>query len=380
LKEKAKAPPEVVEERASWPQDVFLWPLTATRLAMDAYLQWLAGGKSTSSPPTDEMRLPWTTPNVIALQLSSMRLRDFSRGRGGRPLLVCAPYALHSALMVDFASGHSLVQTLQQRGKDRIYVTDWRSAELEMRYLSIDSYLADLNVAVDEIGPPVDLVGLCQGGWLSLIFTARFPAKVRRLVLVGAPVDVSVQSELSAMVAGLPKATFEELVHRGEGILSGKHVLRFWSIPLHLDGMEATLQRDLSDSTAESRALLERFERWDNETLDLPGTYYLEVTDWIFRENRIAEGRFMALGHKIDLGAVQAPVFLLAGAKDVVVPLEQAFATARLLGTPSAWLQRAVEPCGHLGLVMGCKSLRNSWHRIAWWLETDTDGRAGLYP
>ena len=28
--------------------------------------------------------------------------------------------------------------------------------------------------------------------------------------------------------------------------------------------------------------LLDRFERWDRATLDLPGTYYLEVTDRVF--------------------------------------------------------------------------------------------------
>jgi pimeloyl-ACP methyl ester carboxylesterase len=43
--------------------------------------------------------------------------------------------------------------------------------------LSIDSYLADLNIAVDELGPPVDLIGLCQGGWLALVYAARFPKK-----------------------------------------------------------------------------------------------------------------------------------------------------------------------------------------------------------
>jgi pimeloyl-ACP methyl ester carboxylesterase len=52
---------------------------------------------------------------------------------------------------------------------------------------TIDSYLSDLNVAVDDIGPPVDLIGLCQGGWLSLVYAARFAGKVRRLVLAGAP-------------------------------------------------------------------------------------------------------------------------------------------------------------------------------------------------
>jgi pimeloyl-ACP methyl ester carboxylesterase len=44
-----------------------------------------------------------------------------------------------------------------------------------MRYLSIDNYLADLDVAVDELGGKVDLVGLCQGGWMALLFAARFP-------------------------------------------------------------------------------------------------------------------------------------------------------------------------------------------------------------
>jgi len=47
-----------------------------------------------------------------------------------------------------------------------------------MRFFSIDTYVADLNVAVDELGGTVNLVGLCQGGWLSLIYAARFPAKV----------------------------------------------------------------------------------------------------------------------------------------------------------------------------------------------------------
>ena len=76
-------------------------------------------------------------------------------------------------------------------GRSRVFVTDWRSATPEMRYFTIDSYLADLNVAVDQLGPPVDLIGLCQGGWLALVYAARFPTKVRRLVLVGAPIDIA---------------------------------------------------------------------------------------------------------------------------------------------------------------------------------------------
>ncbi|KRR07746.1 poly(3-hydroxyalkanoate) synthetase [Bradyrhizobium jicamae] len=307
-----------------------------------------------------------------------MRLRQFLQGKAEQqPVLVCAPYALHGAEIADFAPGHSLVEALHKGGIDRVYVSDWCSATPEMRHLSIDNYLADLNVAIDEIGAPVDLVGLCQGGWLSLIYAARFPGKVRRLVLAGAPVDVSKPSELSKMVAALPQPAFEQMVRQGDGVVSGEHMLRFWNIPFSQHDVETALQRDLGDGSDEAQMLLDRFERWDRAALDLPGTYYLEVTERVFRKNQIARGRFVALGRKIDLAEVRLPVFLLAGESDIVVPRNQAFATARLLGTQPAWLERACEPCGHLGLFMGSKALSHSWRRIARWLQADIGDVAG---
>lgn len=296
-----------------------------------------------------------------------MRLRDFSLTAAGPSVLVCAPYALHSAWITDFAPGHSIVEALRREGLDRVYLTDWRSATTDMRYFSIDSYLSDLNVAVDEIGAPVDLIGLCQGGWLSLVYAARFPEKVRRLVLAGAPVDISVPSELSRTVATTPQQAFEGMVTPGRGIVSGEHMLRVWTKSFSAQEVETLLQREL----APGDGLLDRFRRWDNATLDLPGAYFLQVVNWIFRENRLARGCFVALGREIKLSEVKTPVFLLAGGDDEVVPAEQAFATAALLGTPPVRMERASECRRHLSLFMGGKTLTNSWSRIARWLKSD---------
>lgn len=376
MTEKAKPPEQ--HAGADWAQQVWLWPLEATRLALHSYAQWFADQKPASSRVPDQAPLAWTTPNTVVLQLPSMQLREFSHGKTTQPpVVVCVPYALHGALIADFAPGHSLVEVLQKGGVNRIYVPDWRSAVPDMRYLSIDNYLADLNVAIDEIGAPVDLVGLCQGGWLSLVYAARFPGKVRRLVLAGAPVDVSTPSELSKMVAALPQAAFEQMVQQGDGLVSGEHMLRFWNIPFSRQDVEAVLQRNLGDGSDEALTLLDRFARWDGATLDLPGTYYLEVTDRVFRQNLIASGSFVALGRRIDLAEVCVPVFLLAGESDVVVPRDQAFATARLLGTRPAWLERACEPCDHLSLFMGRNALSHSWRRVARWLQADIDDVAG---
>ncbi|MDE5447164.1 alpha/beta fold hydrolase [Bradyrhizobium sp. CSA207] len=359
-------------KRPSGPEHVpevpLLWPFAAARLAVDACFWWLERGPAGK----DDSRLPWTTPNTVALELATMRLRDCTRARSGQPALVCAPYALHRALIADFAPGHSVVQSLQKGGVERVYLTDWRSASPDMRHLSIDSYLGDLNVAIDEIGAPVDLVGLCQGGWLSLLYAARFPAKVRRLVLVGAPVDLAIDSSLSRLARNAPEMVYDQLVARGGGNVSGEEMLRFWSRALSRDDIAKALQINLADK--EVAALLARFDRWNTETLDLPGTYYLQIVNWIFRQNRIATGNFTALGRAIDLKDVKAPVFLLAGLDDEVVPAAQALATAKLLGTPPAFVAAASEPSNHLGLFMGARTHAHAWPRIAEWLRDDLPG------
>jgi len=124
----------------------------------------------------------WTTPNRIALELPSMRLREFSGGGDNIATLVCAPLALHDATLTDFAPDHSLVAALQMAGLRNVFVTDWRSATPEMRFFSIDSYLADLNVVVDELGGYANLIGVCQGGWMALAYAARYPSKIRGVV------------------------------------------------------------------------------------------------------------------------------------------------------------------------------------------------------
>ena len=91
-----------------WAQQAWLWPLEATRIALQGYAQWFAD-QSPSPAGAEESPLDWTTPNTVALQLQTMRLRAFSSAAVTQPpVLICAPYALHGALIADFAPGHSL--------------------------------------------------------------------------------------------------------------------------------------------------------------------------------------------------------------------------------------------------------------------------------
>jgi len=358
-----------------FPSIAFLWPAMLAASAGEMASGFAKQLVRFADPDmqTEVPELGWATPNRVVLELPSMRLRDFSLRGDGTPRLVCAPFALHCATIADFAAGHSLMAALRASGLLRLFLTEWRSATVEMRFFSIDTYLADLNVAVDELGGAVDLIGLCQGGWMALLFAARFPGKVRRLVLAGAPVDIGAgQSELSRLAASVPLAVFEELVEFGNGRILGQQVLNLWGAS-RLDSASIRDTLQISAHVAPSRpAWLEaRFRDWHRRTVDLPGNYYLEVVEWLFKQNRLAEGLFVGLGRRIDLAGMRAPVFLIAARDDELVAPEQVFATAHRVGTPADDIRKVSAPCHHVGLFMGAGTLKTVWPEVARWLACD---------
>jgi poly(3-hydroxyalkanoate) synthetase len=363
----------------------FAWPFIALAAAGEALaVQANEVARVLSAADAEADRSPkyaWSAPNHVRLDMSTMELRDFSHAREFAgppedvPTLVCAPFALHGATIADLAPGHSLVDALAQNGCRRLFVTDWRPASADMRLLTIDSYLADLNVAVDELGAPVDLIGLCQGGWMALIYAARFPAKVRKLVLAGAPVDTDVGvSRISAAAHSLPLSVFDELARLGDGRLLGRRAVDLWEPALQANDALAALQIQPGEQPDKDR-LLQRFRAWSDSTVDLPGAFFHQVVLWLFKENRLAQGRFTALGRQIDLADVRHPLFLLAAEGDAVVPPEQLLAVRRLVGTSPADIESAIVPGGHLSLFVGAETLHSAWVRIARWLA-QPDGRA----
>ncbi len=354
--------------------NAFLWPAL---FAMETGRMVLAAGEQLTDwltpGPKVTAKLPaWTTPNTVMLELPSLRLRDFSTKRSGTPALLCPPFSLHGSTIADFAPGHSLVETLLGSGIARLFLAEWRSATPETRFLSIDSLLADLNVVVDELGGRVNLVGLCQGGLQALTYAARFPGKVAHLVIAGAPIDTGV-GETAAVKAArtMPLSVFRNIVDLGRGRVLGEHALRYWDART-LDN--ATIRKDLQLLAAPPRELEERFRNWHRWTVDLPGTFYLQVVQWLFMENRLATGKFVALGHALDLSKLTVPTFLLAGRQDEVVALPQLLAAEHLIGTRPDAVAKLVVDSEHLGLYMGKRTLKEAWPVIARWLSSPSAG------
>jgi poly(3-hydroxyalkanoate) synthetase len=350
----------------------FMWPalLAASASELTAHFAKqftsLAIGEDAERAPQPK----WTTPHRLTLELGTVQLRDFSTRTDGRPCLLCTPFALHGSVISDLAPGHSLVAALRDSGLTRLFVTDWRSASAEMQFLGIDDYLADLNVLVDEIGGPVDLIGLCQGGWMALIYAARFPGKVRKLVLAGAPVDTkAAPSVLSALAEGTVLEMFREVVRLGDGLVLGRNVLQLWGpTTTETEEVKCLLASEEVSGSAAFACLEAAFREWYASTVDLPGTYFLQTVEKLYKRNEIAAGTFEALGRRIDLASVVSPIFLLAARDDELVAPPQLFAVEQLVGTSSRDLRKLTADCRHLGLFMSKKVLRELWPEIIEWL------------
>lgn len=318
------------------------------------------------------------TAHTVRLKLRTLSLCDYSdEGADELPTLVVAPYAGHTSMIADYQPGQSLMQTLRAGGLRRLLLTDWHSASLDMKDFDVDQYLAELLACVDDLGGSVRLVGLCQGGWMSAMLAARFPDKVRALVLAGSPIDTQAgNGPLVRMVHDSPMSFYEELVASGGGLMPGRYMLAGWKnmhpeqhyVQEHID-----LYEHIEDPAWVRKA--EAFDRWYENPLDLPGRWYLQVIEQLFKHNALARGRFVGLGRRLQLGDVRCPLFLLAGESDDITPHEQVFSAEQLMG--SREVHKRSVPGGHVGLFMGARTLQQAWPAIAAWLARQGAVRAG---
>jgi poly(3-hydroxybutyrate) depolymerase len=319
-----------------------------------------------------DLRPALATQNRIMLDLRTMAFRDYSApGTAGMPTVVDAPFAGHSAMIADYHKGQSLIETLLANGIDRVFLTDRKSATEDMKDLEIDQYLAKLNVCVDDLGGRVNLIGLCQGGWMSAMYAARFPHKVASLVLAGAPIDTDAgNGPVKRMAHTYPTAFYGELVTLGGGLMRGAIMLGGWKnmhpeehyIKSHID-----LYEHIDDPVYLKKE--ETFESWYENPIDLPGRWYLQAIVELFKENRLAKGSFVGLGRRLSLKDVTCPVYLLAGESDDITTREQVFDAEKYLGTSKDRIEKKLVPGGHVGLFMGSRTLKETWPAIARWLR-----------
>src|SRR5262245_20226140 len=85
----------------------------------------------------------------------------------------------------------------------------------------------------------------------------------------------------------------KQLVELGDGRVRGAHLLQLWKHPpLEPEAIHGLLQISDDIGTPHSSRLISLFREWHARPIDLPGTYYLQVVQWLYKDNQLATGRF----------------------------------------------------------------------------------------
>lgn len=321
---------------------------------------------------SDRKRPAWHTPHTIVFEDPVARLRDFSvedDGPGARPALVLPPQAGHDSCIVDYSPDQSQMRTIREAGFTRAFSLDWIGATAETKTATIDDYLASIDLAVDHIGEPVNLIGDCQGGWLATIYAALNPTRVSSLTIAGAPIDFHagealIHSALQAFTPGGDLGFYRSLVASGGGVLKGEFMLGSF-IGMQPDseiGRQSELLMNIDDE--DYVANYAHFEDWFKHTQDIPGDFYLWIVEHLFANNELLAGELEIGDDFVDLSRIDCPVNLIAGEKDHITPPAQVYALAAAVSSPPQQIRRTLTTGGHLGLFMGREALTDHWAPI----------------
>ena len=147
-------------------------------------------------------------------------------------------------------------------------------------------------------------------------------------------------------------------------------MLKLWA-PQSIEAgdIQKLLQVDEATDPSAFTQLEAAFRDWYAWTLDLPGVFFLETVEKLYKRNELAGGNFTALGRNIDLAALKKPLFLLAAHDDELVAPLQLLAAAHLVGTEPCDRPEMTVPGRHLGMFMGKRILENVWPEIVNWLN-----------
>lgn len=286
------------------------------------------------------------------------------------PVLLVPPLAAPTSCF-DLRRGCSMAEHLLGLGHPT-YLVEYGTIGFSDRELGLEHWVQDvLPRAIERTsaaagGRPVQVVGWCLGGIMSLLALAARPdLPVNSIAIVASPFDfteLKIFAPIRAM-AGVTNGLFATLAYRAMGGAPAPLVKRAFQ----LSSLDKYLTKPLAvGMNLHDRDFLAQIEAVDDFTSNMtayPGRTMGQLYHQFFRVNDLADGRLELGDHDIDLADVKVPVLAVAGKDDVLAPQPAVHHVASLLtGAPEVQLKSG--PGGHLGVLTGRAAARTTWRWI----------------
>jgi polyhydroxyalkanoate synthase len=288
------------------------------------------------------------------------------------PLLIV--YALvNRPYMVDLQDDRSIVKNLLAMGED-VYLIDWGYPDPSDRYVTLDDYVNGwMRRAVDVIArrhklDRINLLGICQGGAMSLSFTSIYPDKVRNLITMVTPVDFHTPDNmLSHWTQEMDVDLLVDTLGNIPGDLMNWCYLTLKPFRLNLQKYVGLL--DVLDNRTEVENFL-RMEKWIFDSPDQAGEAFRQFIRDFYQGNKLVKGGLEIGGRKVDLKHITMPVLNIFAEQDHLVPPSASRPLQGLIGTKD-YTELAFKG-GHIGIYVSGRSQREVPPAIHHWLAKRT--------
>ncbi|MBF0344383.1 MAG: class III poly(R)-hydroxyalkanoic acid synthase subunit PhaC [Nitrospirae bacterium] len=313
-----------------------------------------------------------TTPKELVYQQDKMKLYHYkNEGRVtcGVPVLIV--YALvNKEYMLDIQPDRSIIRNLLSHGLD-LYIIDWGYPTRADKYISLDDYInVYLNDSVDFIrqtsnNDKINLMGICQGGTFSTMFSAIYPEKVKNLVTLVTPIDFSVKKGL--LFNWSRNINADTLIDTygvvpGDFLNSGFLML----MPITLNVGKYIGMLDIVENKEKLLNFL-RMEKWIFDSPDQAGECLRQFIKDMYQENKLVKGT-LKIGEKdVNLKNVSMPLLNIYANADHIVPPDATKPLNDLVGSTDKELYEFKG--GHIGVFVGAKSQKELAPAISTWLH-----------
>lgn len=309
----------------------------------------------------------WTTDNEIVFEHPAFLLRCFRKGPG-KPTLVVPPQAGHSSHIADFDTGKSLIETVLKTRTGPVYCIEWLSATQARKRESIESLVLQLDAALNIIGPS-HLIGLCQGGWLSFIYTILFHERTLSWQGVNCPIDFHAGGgAIYDSITTHGMAPYRAIVDANDGIMPGAMMLLGWKMMHPMErfmGDYMDIFTDVLLWKGKELSKTKRFRIWFENVKPIAGVWYLQACEWFFLKNQLVRGELILFGKPVDPSKITCKIAMVASADDDITNPLQLFAAGDIVSSKEQ-LKITIPDTGHIGGFMGRKSQKYLADAIAW--------------
>lgn len=313
-----------------------------------------------------------STPKTAVYKEDKLTLYHYDREEKSTfktPVLIV--YALvNTYKMLDLQPDRSYIKNLLGAGLD-VYLIDWGFPTQSDRYLSMDDYVNGyINNCVDFIRKKhrvekINILSICQGGTLSVIYSSLYPNKIKNLVTHVTPVDFSTNDGL--LFRWSKDMDFDKLVEGNHGLIPGEFLNQGFDMLKPM--MKVQKQQALANSLDDKDKLLNflRMEKWISESPDQAGECFRQFMKDLYQQNKLIKNELEVGGKKVNLKNLTAPLLNIYATEDHLVPPAATIPLNDYVGSSDKELYSFKG--GHIGVFVGGKSQKELAPAVVEWLK-----------